>query len=233
MSVQIKPLAQWKTWWSHDDVERIAECLVQHMDPTKLPERKLVNLAACNKVSIDDVEDAHTAKVVEGLVESYPPEKEPSAYLLGDVVLRVNLKLHGIILGHQKINPVDEKARRTEALKQGGLLKLLLSYIRGSTGRCEKGRSPTVTYLKELTRSKGRPSRKNLGSSSPAPSVCSTASTSTAVTLLLDGRPITALSGSTPSPRSTAGGNLAKTIHIFQFQRFCSCCNTPPNKPRI
>lgn len=212
MSVQIKPLAQWKTWWSPDDVERIAASLVKNIDPVKLPEKKLVNLAACNKVSIDDVEDAHTAKVVEGLVESYPPEKEPSAYLLGDVVLRVNLKLGGIILGHQKVNPLDERARRNEALKQGSLLKLLLSYIRGSTHRCEKGRTPGVTYLKELTRSKGRPARKSPGSSSPAPSACSTASTCSAVTLLLDGRPITALSASTPSPRSTAGANLAKTM---------------------
>lgn len=206
--MQLKPLASWKTWWSQDDVAKMAACLVCLMDPTKLPHQKLVALGVSNKVTSEDLENPHTAKVVEGLVECYPPDKEPSAYLLGDVVLQVNHQLGGTILGHQKVNPVDEKARRNEALKQGGVLKMLLSYIRASTGRCGKGRSATVTYLKELTRSKGRPSRKNPGSCSPAPSTCSTASASSAVTLLLDGRPITALSGSTPSPRSTAGANL-------------------------
>lgn len=208
MSAQIKPLASWKTWWSPDDVEKMAACVIHHIDPTKLPDRKLVSLSVPTKVSVEDLEDSHNSRVLEALVNAYPAQKEPSAYCLGDVVMRVNYKLGGTILGNQKVNPVEEKARRNEALKQGGSLKMLLAYIRGSSGRCQKGRSPTVTFLKELTRTKGRPTRKSPGSNSPAPSVCSTASTSSAVTLLLDGRPITALDGSTPSPRSTAGTNL-------------------------
>ena len=175
-----KPLAQWKTWWVNTDVaDLIAKSIQSCMNPTKLPKGKLVELKY-GKVCQADLEDPHTNSVVEGMLAGYPPEKEPSGYLLGDVVMRIDKDVGHVI---PKVNPLEEKARRDQALSQGAAMKLLLSYVRNATWRTEKGRVPAVTYLKEIARSKGRPTRKK--GCSPSPSTCSTLS---AETLVLGGR---------------------------------------------
>ena len=88
------------------------------------------------------------------------------------------------IFGHAKPNPIDEKHRRDGALKQGTIMKLLLAYVRASSGRTPQGRSATVTYLKELALSKGRPGRKT-SRDSKSPSSLSSCSTMSAATLEL------------------------------------------------
>ena len=202
-----KPLAQWRTWWSGSDMPtRIAESIKNSIDPTKLPGNgRLVCLKGGDKVCKDDLEDFHTGKVLEGLLNAYPPNKEPSGYLLGDTVMKLNDLLGHTIFGPPRQNPLEEKARRDGALRQGSYLKLLLSYVRNSSARTEKGRSPSATYLKELALSKGRPDRKAKGSfrsPSPSPST-STHSTISAVTLDLDGQPMTSSNG---SARSSSNG---------------------------
>lgn len=202
MEESCKPLAHWKTWWTGSDVpRRIAESIKNSIDPTKLPgDGRLVVLKGGMKVTKDDLDDFHTAKVLEGLINGYPSDKEPSGYLLGDAVMELNRLLGHTLIGQPKVNPLDEKARRDKALRQGSYLKLLLSYVRSSSGRAEKGRSPSATYLKELTLARGRPDRKakakdSYRTPSPSPS-SSTHSTLSAVTLDLDGRPMVRSSNS-------------------------------------
>ena len=202
--VTIKPLASWKTWWTSTNVVgEIASALHSTLDPTKFPGGgKLVELKSPPKVSPADLDDCHTSRVVEVLLVSFPASKEASAYLLGDVVMKLNSLMGNSILGPQKANPLEEASRRDLALKQGGYLKLLLSYVRNSSSRTNRGRTPSVTFLKELALSQGRPNRKSGKLGSPSGSDCSTAS---AETLLLDGRPISALD---PSPPSSSRGIL-------------------------
>ena len=177
-TVPLKSLAPWKTFWRGTSIAiDVATSIQNHIDPTKLPGKgALVTLAVATKVCGQDLDDSNNAKVMEGVLNAYPPDKDPSAYLLGDAVLHLNANLGNVLLGPESPNPVNEKSRRDTALKIGGQLKLLLSYIRTSTGRTEKGRSPTVTFLKELVVSKkGR--RKSKGSTS----TCSTMSADTMV----------------------------------------------------
>lgn len=202
--ISIKPLASWKTWWASTNVvAEIATALHSTLDPTKFPGGgKLVELKSPGKVSPADLGDCHTSRVIQVLLCSFPASKEASAYLLGDVVMKLNSLMGDSLFGSQKANPVEEVARRDLALKQGGYLKLLLSYVRNSSGRTNRGRTANVTFLKELALSQGRPNRKSGGKQGSSPgSDCSTASS---VTLLLDGRPITALD----SPPSSSVGTL-------------------------
>lgn len=181
VQVPEKPLAQWRTWWSGTDwPHKIATRLHSTIDPTKMPgSGQVVELHVKGKVTQADLCDDHTGKVVEGLLESYPPNKDPSGYLLGDACLCLNAMMGHSIFGPAKPNPIDEKYRRDAALKQGTMMKMLLAYVRASSGRTPQGRSATVTYLKELALSKGRPGRKkSRGSKSPSSS-CSTMSAAT------------------------------------------------------
>ena len=84
-----KALAQWKAWWSGSDwPQKIATSLYSTIDPTKMPgSGQVVELHAKGKVTQADLCDEHTGKVVEGLLESNPPTKDPSGYLLGDACL--------------------------------------------------------------------------------------------------------------------------------------------------
>ena len=209
-----KPLASWRTWWTGTDtVPKIAEVIYQTMDPTRLPGNgTLIQLKMSGKVTPADLDDIHTSKIVEALLEAYPAEKEPSGYCLGDAVMCLNSLMGDSLIGPMKANPMDEKVRRDSALKQGTILKLLLSYVRNSSARTHKGRTESVTFLKELALSKGRPDRKSKGKSN-SPSSASTCSTTSAVTLLLDGRPITDLDR---TPMSS-GGKLAKTTDASLF----------------
>ena len=104
------------------------------------------------------------AKICEALLHSYPAAHDPSAYLLGDAVLHLDEMLGHTILGKPSANPMKETTRRDNALKDGSNLKLLLSYIRNSSGRHDKGRNAEITYLKELACSKHKNKRRSSGS---------------------------------------------------------------------
>ena len=215
----IKPLASWKTWWCPSNARDIACSLHQTIDPTKLPgDGKVVELKCNSKVCEEDLNDFHTSKVVEGLLNAYPGSKEPSAYLLGDTCVFLNDMMGNCIFGPAKANPVDERARRTKALKEGTYLKMLLSYARASSGRSSKGRSQTVTYLKELALSKGRPERKGKGSrssDSTCASPASTTSTMSAQTLVM---------GVDTAPVTPVPGNLVNKFMVFFFFTLLVCC---------
>ena len=197
-----KPLASWKTWWSGSDIPAtIAQALFSTMDPTKLPGGgKLVVLKSVGKPAASDLDDPHTGRIVQALLDSYPATKDPSAYLLGDTILCLNSLMGETLLGPQKANPFEERVRRDDALKQGGILKLLLSYTRNSSARHSKGRSPNVTFLKELALAKGK--CRKLSVASP------TSSTGSAETLLLEGIPLSALDESPTTSSENLFGNI-------------------------
>lgn len=190
-----KSLASWKCWWHEGSTAlHVAEALVKNVDPKELPRGSLVELKNNKKVSEEDFHKSVNCKIMEGLLSAYPSEKDPSAYLLGDAVLRVDQSRGHVILGKPALNPMVEKTRCDSALKEGQKLKLLLSYIRNSSGRHEKGRKPEVTFLKEMVLSRPRPRQKSR-SFSPSP----TASTrSDATTLMLPGL------SPTPSPQTSS-----------------------------
>lgn len=147
--------------------------------PSYLAGGKVVAFKVDGKVTGCDLDDHHTAKVVEGVVLAFPVDRDPSAYLLGDSLLHLNTMMGDVIFGPCRPNPMDEKSRRDTILKEGTKLKQLLSYVRAATGRTERGRSPTMTFLKELVLSRGRPSKRSQ-SKSPASS-CSTMSAKTLI----------------------------------------------------
>ena len=202
----IKPLASWKTWWGGTTVAYdVAKSIQKHIDPSQVPGKGcLVKLKTPGKVTAPDLQDPHTARVVEGMLQSYPSEKDPSGYCLGDAVLHLNINMANVILGPERTNPVCEKGRRDAALVQGTLLKKLLSYVRSSSARHEKGRSPTTTFLKELALLKGRPSRGK--SSSPA----STCSTRSAATLIL---------GEDPSSDGSPFGSVVEILGVKEVTK--------------
>ena len=121
-------------------------------------------LKCASKVCHEDFKDPLISQLVEGMLQSYPPERDPSSYLLGDAVLVLNKLMADVLLGAANAKPVSEKARRSQALQEGTQLKMLLSYVRASSNRSERGRCEGVTYLKELAL-KGREKRKRLASS--------------------------------------------------------------------
>ena len=210
-----KSLASWKSWWHSDGtVQQVAQSIKDSIDPEMIPGAgKLVVLHAKNKVTQTDLSDPHTSKVLAGVLHGYPPSKDPSAYMLGDSVLHLNDLMSGVILGAQKPNPVDEKARRDCALRQGHYLKMLLSYVRSASARTDKGRTPEVTYLKELALSKRRPEPRGKGSSSggstaPTSPAVSTSSTRSAVTIGLDGAPLSSYSSPPISVQERLGDQL-------------------------
>ena len=159
----IKPLADWKTWWGADLALTIAKSVRDHVKV--LPDGgKLIELPN-NKVAAADLENDRTALLAEGLLKSYPFARQPSAYLLGDAVLYVDALWGNGLLGPPSSNPMEERARRERALKEGGKLKLLLSYARTSGCKNEQGKHPNVTYLKKLANLRRSPSAKSHGSS--------------------------------------------------------------------
>lgn len=178
-TVPFKSLAPWKTWWGSTPVAHDLACSVKEcIDPTKIPGGGVfLSFNVSGKVTVPDLQDGHSARVLEGILRSYPAEKDPSAYLLGDSLLHLNDMLGGCIFGPHAPNPINEKCRREKILKEGTKMKQLLSYVRASSGRTDKGRSATVTFLKELALSRGRPKR----SKSASPSTCSTLSATTMV----------------------------------------------------
>ena len=166
----IKSLASWKSWWSGSSLPKeIAQSMYRHVDPKKVPEGgRLLKLKLGGKASQIDLQDPHKAALAEAILLVYPPHKDPSGYLLADSVLHLDNMLSHTILGRPSPNPMTERARRDNALRDGVSLKFLLSYIRNSAGRHEKGRNPVVTYLKELAVANHMPRR--MGSFTPSQS---------------------------------------------------------------
>eukprot|EP00438_Fugacium_kawagutii_P030696 Skav213050 [mRNA] locus=scaffold364:31684:34669:+ [translate_table: standard] len=201
--VPIKSLAKWKCWWTGTSLaSEIATAIQKNIDVSALPGGgKLVKLQHGNKVVQADLQNSMNNKVMEAVVDAYPSDRDPSAYLLGDTVLHLNNNLNGVLFGMQRPNPIDEDARRKVALKQGTYLKMMLSYLRTIAGRASSGRNPHVTYLKELTLAKGLRGGGGRGkgspSASPAPSSASSCSSHlSAATTIMDGNPLVASSSS-------------------------------------
>ena len=143
-----RPLAEWKTWWGGDLAKSIAKALNEHINPIKLPGHG--QILETNHFTGDSLKDDHVAAVAEALLTSYPEERQPSAYLMGDAVLALDNLWKGGLLGGPKDSPIQERARRNSALATGGKMKRLLSYVRTSALKSELGKTPAVTYLKTL-----------------------------------------------------------------------------------
>ena len=148
MSKPDLPLATWKVWWGPELADQIALSLKNYVDPKLLPGggRLLTKM----EFRSEDLRNPFIGSIVEGLCKSYPLDRQPSAYLLGDAILSLDRLLNHGLLRSSNGNPITEKLRRDDALAEGGRLKKLLSYVRLSGAKSDVGRSSDVTYLKQL-----------------------------------------------------------------------------------
>ena len=215
--VAFKSLAGWKTWWTGSSLARdLAVSMRQMIDPTKIEgQGRLLKLHQTGKPCVQDFQDELKAKLTEAMLNVFPPDKDASAYLLGDAVLHLDELLGHSVLGKPSENPMVETDRRVRALKDGTNLKYLLSHIRNSTARHEKGRVQQVTYLKELAAAKHKPKRLNRGGSQASLSPTSP-TTSVATTIGLDGVP---LHGDTPSSSDVESASRGS-----RFLALCCSC---------
>ena len=86
--LHLRPLADWRTWWTPDIPETIAKAMKYHINVRKLPGNGcILNTSHFNG---DVIKDAHISSVAEALLVSYPKNRQPSGYLLGDVVLKLD-----------------------------------------------------------------------------------------------------------------------------------------------
>ena len=178
--LHLRPLADWRTWWTPDIPETIAKAMKYHIKVRKLPGNGcILNTSHFNG---DVIKDAHISSVAEALLVSYPKNWQPSGYLLGDVVLKLDDLWNGSLLGGAQESPIMERSRRDNALSEGGRLKKLLSYVRTSALKSENGKTAEVTYLKSLANQ--RPVRTKR-SSSVASTDTSVSTMSNATTLVL------------------------------------------------
>ena len=189
-SSSFKSLAPWKSWWKGTDFPKnVAKSMYDYMDTTQIAGNgRLLHLDTKGKATEKDAK-TH-AKLCEGLLRAYPAERDPSGYLLGDSVLHLDIMLNHAILGRPEGNPMKEASRRDNALRDGTNLKLLLSYIRNSSARSDKGRHVEITYLKDLVNTNFKPKRRSgvsVCSSTATPSPTSP-STCSATTIGLDGQ---------------------------------------------
>lgn len=167
-----KPLAYWKTWWGTDEVETVAKTLQAHIDPLKLPRGGMLLLS--NEFNGETIKNHHVSTVAEALLLSYPFDRQPSAYLLGDAVIQLDRLWNGALMGGPQSSLVKEKLRRDNALAEGNKLKKLISYMRTSALKAENGKTPEVTYLKTLAnkrdvKMKRSPSASTQSSASSSP----------------------------------------------------------------
>lgn len=178
--LHLRPLADWRTWWTPDIPETIAKAMKDHINVQRLPGNGcILNTSHFNG---DIIKDPHISSVAEALLVAYPKNRQPSGYLLGDVVLKLDDLWNGSLLGGAKESPITERSRRDNALSEGGRLKKLLSYVRTSALKSENGKSAEVTYLKSLANQ--RPVRTKR-STSVASTDTSVSSMSNATTLVL------------------------------------------------
>lgn len=103
----IKTLATWKVWWDQSLACSIACSLYQSIDPRKLPRNG--RLLESDVFRSEHFEDEHISSIAEGLLKSYPTDRQPSAYLLGDAVLHLDMKMKHSLLGKPHTNPCREK----------------------------------------------------------------------------------------------------------------------------
>ena len=171
VAMSSKPLASWKTWWGPELPCEIAKVLFDSIDPRNLPRGG--KLLTTDSFRAADLKDVHISSLVEGLLKSYPGERQPSGYLLGDAILELDKLMNHMLIGHPQENPVKETSRRDDALAEGGKLRKLLSFMRTSALKSDVGRTPESTYLKQLANE--RPMRSTSKSS-----LASTRSPSTA-----------------------------------------------------
>ena len=165
---KFKSLASWKTWWSDGHVSlAIAEALVKRVETMNLVGGSLLQLSNCKKIQEHDLQAKINAQVAEAVLEAYPADKEPSGYLLGDAILRCDSVWGHVMCGKPSANPLEEKDRRSRALKEGSKVRLLLSYMRHRASRSERGRTPEVTYLKELCMANQSSEKRGRKKSSP------------------------------------------------------------------
>ena len=202
--------ASWKSWWTGKPIaKKIAESIYKHIDPTRCAGNgRLVTLATAGKVTLADLQDEFKARLTEGILLVYPSNKDASAYLLADAVLHLDILMGHSVLGFPSANPMVESSRRDRALKDGTNMKWLLSYIRNSSGRHEKGRDSTVTYLKELAASMYKPKRASRSGSQASMSPASPSTSSVATTIGLDGESLYADTGSNSSPSGVASNQF-------------------------
>lgn len=166
MSKQAIPLANWKTWWGPELAAEIGESLKSNLDLRKLPRGGI--LLPKSDFKADDLRDPLIGSIVEGLLKSYPTDRQPSGYLLGDSVLELDRLLGYCIFGFPDTNPIKDRRRRDDALTEGAKLKKLLSYVRTSACKSDVGRTHEVTYLKQLANNRVR--RANCRNAALAPS---------------------------------------------------------------
>ena len=165
------PLATWKTWWGPELAAKIGADLHSCLDPRRLPGNGV--LLKKTDFKTEDLRDPLTGSVAEGLLKAYPPDKQPSGYLLGDAMLELDRLLGHCILGTPDLgNPIKERSRRDDALIEGGKMKKMLSFVRTSACKSDVGRSCDVTYLKQLAnnRVKRMNRRSSPAGSTPSPS---------------------------------------------------------------
>ena len=156
-------LAEWKVWWGQEVVEKIAKSLHEHIDVQRLPgQGQILETSSFNAGVLE--KSTHVQCVAEALLRSYPNDRQPSAYLLGDSVLKLNALWNHSLLGppHEE-NPIKEKSRRELALGEGDRLKKLLAYVRASALKTQYGRKAETTFLKSLANE--RPIRRSPTSS--------------------------------------------------------------------
>ena len=143
-----KPMATWKTWWDPSLPRSIAKALQESTDFTKIPGGG--KLLETDSFRSEDLKNPHVALVVEGLLRSYPSDKQPSGYLLADAVMYLDLAMNHSLLGPPQSNPIKERSRRDRGLVEGGKLRKLLSFVRTSSLKHTVGKTPESTYMKQL-----------------------------------------------------------------------------------
>ena len=166
-----KPLACWKTWWGNDLAEAVAQKLQEHINPLKLPRGGM--LLHTKDFNGEVIKDQHVSTVAEALLLSYPLDRQPSAYLLGDAVIHLDRLWNGALLGGQQASLVKEKERRDNALAEGDKMKKLISYMRTSALKAENGKTPEVTYLKSLANKRDVKMKRTSSASTASSSPCS------------------------------------------------------------
>ena len=145
---ECKPLATWKTWWSPSLARAIARTLHETIDPRLLPGGG--QLLTKDYFRTQDLNDAHVSLVIEGLLKSYPKDRQPSGYLLGDAFMALDLIMNHSLLGPPQSNPIKEKHRRESGLAEGGKMRKLLSFVRTSSLKHDVGKTAESTFIKKM-----------------------------------------------------------------------------------
>ena len=141
-------LATWKTWWTPELATTIGQSIHAQLDVLKLPGNGM--LLTKDTFRSCDLRDPYIAGLVEGLLDGYPKDRQPSGYLLGDSVLALDKIMNHSLLGPPLSNPLKERSRRDGALAEGGKLRKLLSFVRTSSLKHQVGKSPDLSYIKTL-----------------------------------------------------------------------------------